>query len=161
MISFNALLKDRETLSDPGHAFKYDQIAEMIRRYSYQVEADLDQLVRIMLFNRMINNTDDHERNFSLMHDGGGYRLSDAYDLVPSLSLGAYHAAGYQYSPFPPTTQQARQQGRILKISKTVVERCADSVENAINQWVNIAETSGVSERDMEKIQQVLAPIKS
>ncbi|MCE2460079.1 MAG: HipA domain-containing protein [Pseudomonadales bacterium] len=38
------------------------------------------------LFDRAINNTDDHGRNFSLIHRGDGYRLSPAYD--PGLRPG-------------------------------------------------------------------------
>ncbi|MBT3347251.1 MAG: hypothetical protein HOM84_04210 [Thiotrichales bacterium] len=39
---------------------------------------------------RTINNNDDHERNFSLIYrmddnNHSGYRLSPAYDMVPSI----------------------------------------------------------------------------
>ena len=41
-----------------------------------------------MLFNRTINNTDDHERNFSFMRTIKSYQLAPAYDLVVSMATG-------------------------------------------------------------------------
>lgn len=83
LITTNALLKNPETQHDRGGVFRYDDIADIVRRYSIDIETDLTQLLRMMLFNRAINNTDDHKRNFSLMHKGNSYCLSPAYDMVP------------------------------------------------------------------------------
>lgn len=60
-----------------------------------------------MLFNRTINNTDDHERNFSFMRTVKSYQLAPAYDLVPSMATGEYHAAGFASQSYPPTVSEA------------------------------------------------------
>ena len=78
------------------------------------VEQDLKQLLRLMLFNRAINNTDDHERNFSFMRHQNGYRLAPAYDLVPSLGLGEYHAAGFGFQPYPPPLKKQKNKVKFL-----------------------------------------------
>ncbi len=81
-MTVNALLKEESTARDWGLPFRYDDVAEMLSRYSVDIAADLGQLARQALFNQAINNTDDHSRSFSLIHRGDGYRLSPAYDLA-------------------------------------------------------------------------------
>lgn len=156
LITINALLKNAETQRDRGNVFLYNHIAEIVQRFSIDIEKDLTQLLRIMLFNRAINNTDDHERNFSLICEGDGYRMAPGYDMVPSLTTGAYPVAGYQYSPWPPTPSEAKQCGKIFGLSKPVVQRVADKVISAVEEWPEWAQRNAVSEKDTENIKQVI-----
>lgn len=44
-------------------------------------DAEIDELFLRMVFNVMVNNTDDHNKNFSfLLEEGGTWKLSPAYD---------------------------------------------------------------------------------
>lgn len=156
LISVNALLKNPATQTDRGGVFRYDDIAELVRRYSCAVEKDLPHLLRVMLFNRAINNTDDHERNFSFIHTGDGYRLSPAYDMVPSMTLGAYPVAGFGFNPAPPLLHEVGGLGKIFGLPKTQVRRIAEQVATAIQRWPVFAEETGVSDQDQQKVQQVL-----
>ena len=156
LITVNALLKEPGSQRDMGEVFSYTAIAKVLKAHSCQIETDLKQLVRQMLFNRAINNTDDHERNFSLIHTGAGYRLSPAYDMVPSLSHGQYHAAGYNYSPYPPKPSEVAGLGKIFGLSKPVCLRIADEVTAAIHEWPKYAQACGVSEGDMVKVGEVV-----
>jgi len=67
--------------SDSGHA--YSELAAALRQHSTSPRADLLELFRRMVFNILVNNTDDHLRNHGFLFDGRGWRLSPAYDLVP------------------------------------------------------------------------------
>lgn len=148
LMTINGLLKDTATQRDIGGAFRYDDVCQVLRQHSSAIEKDLEQLVRLMLFNRAIHNTDDHERNFSLINRGDGYRLSPAYDLVPSLTVGEYHAAGFGYQPNPPKPQDAQQLGKIFGLSKVTVAQIAEQVIDVTSRWRDFAEQSGVSQRD-------------
>ncbi len=97
-------------------------------------------------------NTDDHERNFSLIHRRDGYRLSPAYDLTPSLALGAYHAAGFGYEPSPPAPSELSKLGRVFGLSKPQVRRCAEEVAAAVERWPEFAERAGVEEEETARI---------
>jgi len=156
LITINALLKNTETQRDKGGAFRYDNIAEIVRMFSIDIEADLTQLLRLMLFNRAINNTDDHERNFSLINEGDGYRMSPGYDMVPSLSKENYPVAGYQYSPWAPKASEVSKHGKIFGLPKTIVKQIAEQVIHAVEQWSELAEQNNVSERDCNNIKQIL-----
>lgn len=104
----------------------------------------------------MINNTDDHERNFSLINDGSGYRLSPAYDLVPSLTKGQYHAAGYQFSLSPPAPSSIDGAKVIFGVRKSKTVDIAEQIIEVTRRWKGFAEASGVSEQDALAVESVL-----
>ena len=65
--------------------------------------SQLRELYRRMCFNVFAHNRDDHAKNFAYLHDEvGAWRLSPAYDLTYSNSIGGEHAttvAGEGRSP--------------------------------------------------------------
>ena len=156
LITINALLKDQSSQRDRGGIFRYDDIVELIQRYSCKVQADLEQLLRMMLFNVGINNTDTHERNFSFIYSDKGYHLAPAYDMVPSLTKGAYPVAGFQQSPVPPGAKKIQKLGKVFGLSKPRVKAIAEEVIAALSQWQNIAEKYGVSDKDTNAVSKVI-----
>ncbi len=148
LITVNGLLKNPATQADIGAPFRYDDIHEIVQRHSVDIGRDLRQLLALMLFNSSINNTDDHERNASLIHSGDGYRLAPAYDLVPSIVTGAYHAAGFRWQTDPPRPSEARRMGRIFGLPRGDVDTIADRVIDAVARWTEHAEATGVAESD-------------
>lgn len=155
LITANGLLKHPGSQQDLGHSFRYDDLHRLLQRYSCTIEDDLQQLWHLMLFNRAINNTDDHERNLSFMHSAKGYQLAPAYDLVPSMATGEYHAAGFASQPYPPTTSEAEKMGKIFGLPKDAVSAAAQQVCEAIEQWPSYAEQAEVDKEQMQRVQAV------
>ncbi len=52
---------------------------------------EVEKLFRLMCFNVLGHNRDDHSKNFSFLYDEGTWKLSPAYDLVPSDGLFGEH----------------------------------------------------------------------
>ncbi|WP_041525014.1 type II toxin-antitoxin system HipA family toxin [Gilvimarinus agarilyticus] len=156
LITANGLLKEPETLADPGQAFRYDDIHGLLQLYSTRFTYDCQQLVKVMLFNRAIHNTDDHERNFSLINDGQGYRLSPAYDMVPTFDRGAYHLAGFGYSLEPPRPTEALKLTRLLGLRKHEIIECAEAVIDAVEHWQDYADQAGVSEEEAGEVSRLI-----
>lgn len=154
LISINSLLKNPATQSDHGFHFSYDNIFTLLQKYSVVIEKDAEQLLLQMLFNRAINNMDDHERNFSFMHKDDGYQLSPAYDLVPMLVRGQYHIAGFQYQPNPPKPSEIMSFGKVFGLSKSCVANCAEQVIAAMAEWEPIAEETGVADDEIALVKQ-------
>ena len=48
-------------------------------------------LFRLMVFNVAIKNRDDHAKNFSFQLINNEWKLSPAYDLLPSLGFNGFH----------------------------------------------------------------------
>lgn len=62
----------------------YLELAEFITQQGSNVEADLKELFRRMVFSVCISNTDDHLRNHGFLLNDKGWALSPAYDLNPN-----------------------------------------------------------------------------
>lgn len=52
---------------------------------------DLWKIYRLMVFNYLIGNKDDHAKNFSFIMRGGEWRFAPAYDLLPSDGFNGFH----------------------------------------------------------------------
>jgi serine/threonine-protein kinase HipA len=48
-------------------------------------------LFRLMVFNIAISNRDDHAKNFSFQYKDKSWRMSPAYDILPSSGFNGYH----------------------------------------------------------------------
>ena len=83
-------------LKAAGEEMGYPELAQLLRRRGPVAggvsRLQRRELFRRMLFNILIDNTDDHEKNHVLlMNDRGEYELSPAFDVLP-----AGQALGYQ-----------------------------------------------------------------
>lgn len=72
-----------------SESFGYPELAQLLRRRGVVkgdvYAAHMKELFRRMVFNILIDNTDDHEKNHALIAtDTGQYALSPAYDVLPS-----------------------------------------------------------------------------
>ena len=80
MISMQTLLQAQ------GYYFLgYQNVFDAVNAHSYQPSIDVPLLFRQMVFNAAIGNTDDHLKNFCMLHKESGYCLSPAYDLLPDI----------------------------------------------------------------------------
>ena len=69
--------------TDHQDGASYLELAAFLMRQGAQVEADLTELWRRIVFNICVANTDDHLRNHGFLLTAQGWRLSPAYDLNP------------------------------------------------------------------------------
>lgn len=53
---------------------------------------EVARMFRLMVFNVLTGNRDDHAKNFSWLYDDGCWKLSPAYDLVKSWGFNGYHS---------------------------------------------------------------------
>lgn len=62
----------------------YLDLVDVIENYGRNVDENLQQLWRRIVFNITVSNTDDHLRNHGFILNEKGWELSPAYDLNPS-----------------------------------------------------------------------------
>lgn len=60
----------------------YEDIAKCIRKYIPAWMVDMERFFELVVFNYIYANGDDHLKNFSVIRQGGDYRLAPAYDLL-------------------------------------------------------------------------------
>ena len=66
----------------------------VLLKLTLNLTKDMEQVVsmfRLMVFNVYISNRDDHAKNFSFQWLNGMWKLSPAYDLLPSSGFNGYH----------------------------------------------------------------------
>lgn len=116
MVSMNSLLKSTYNQEDPANG-SYEDIARCIRDYSCQPDEDLKQLYLQLLLNEAIGNTDDHLRNFAMIKEDSGWRLSPAYDVVPQEYMQAEHAISFNKSFILPRLELASDTAKRLGLT--------------------------------------------
>jgi len=66
----------------------------ILLKLTLNLTKDMEQVAemfRLMVFNILISNRDDHAKNFSFQWINGTWKLSPAYDLLPSSGFNGYH----------------------------------------------------------------------
>jgi len=141
--------------------WSYPLLADNLRRWSDKPEADCTELFRRMIFNAAVTNNDDHPRNHALLRRQKGWRLSPAYDLVPSpvisqerrdlaLTVGEYGRTASIYN----LLSQSRHFGLSEGEARAEINRMTEVLQN----WREIFFACGVSAKDVDLIAPALLP---
>ncbi len=147
-VSMQSLLR-----ADGYYNLAYTDMADILRMVSANPAEDLGNLFKQMVFNILIGNTDDHLKNFSMLNDGSGWRLSPAYDLVPNIGLNSEHVLRIGHDHEVPDRKtlvgEAKRFG--LKQVKVVEEELAVIVD-AVSAWRDAFNIFEVPENDLQRI---------
>lgn len=71
-----------ERLTEYKYKGSYEQIAKLIRRYSFTPQLDVINFWEVVVFCWITGNADMHLKNFSLYNLINGYTLTPAYDML-------------------------------------------------------------------------------
>lgn len=126
------------------YALSYDAPAEAIRKYSDDPE-DLQRFFRQMAFNAAIGNTDDHLKNFLLLHDARGWRLSPAFDLVPDIGRNREHTLAIGHSRETPSRDDLVAVGKRWLGNAAKARQIVQEVVEAVSNFRAIAEQLAVA----------------
>jgi len=69
----------------------YADMADIARRLSSSPKENCHELFRRMVFNVLIENADDHEKNHAFLYRQGEWELSPAYDVLPQRQGLGFH----------------------------------------------------------------------
>ena len=59
------------------------------------------KVYRLMVFNYLIDNKDDHAKNFAFIYRDGDWHFAPAYDLLPSDGINGFHTTSINDSIEP------------------------------------------------------------
>ncbi len=142
-------------LAAVGSQFGYPELALLLRRRgdASQIDKNAEQIFRRMVFNILIDNTDDHEKNHVLMlRDNGLYELSPAFDVLPS-GLGLGHQQmriGKQGTEG--TIANALSELSAFRMSTVKATAIAKDVAKAIDNWKPHFIDTGVTPKDVQML---------
>jgi serine/threonine-protein kinase HipA len=142
-------------LKAAGASLSYPELAQLLRRRGV-TERDVNvmqmrELFRRMVFNILIDNTDDHEKNHVLLvNDAQQYELSPAFDVLPSGQALGYQQMSVGTSEAESTIDNALSMSSLFALKRTEAESEVRSVATAVDQWQRHFAAEGVSARDIE-----------
>ena len=133
--------KNEELIRDETPS--YLDIVEFIQFSGTQIEEDLHQLWRRVVFNILISNTDDHLRNHGFILRDKGWRLSPAFDINPSIDKEGL-ALNIDTDNNDLDIDLARSVGAYFRLGKKEMDIIIDEVKSGISGWKKIATEIGI-----------------
>ncbi len=148
LVSMQSLLK-----ADGYYNAGYRDLAEVIKHVSAAPQRDLRMLYRQMVFNVMIGNTDDHLKNFCMLHDDLGWRLSPAFDLVPNIGANQGHVLRIGLDNCPQGIEKVLAEAKYFGIKRRQVALAlAVQVYEVVAGWGPVFAECGVPANDAKII---------
>ena len=114
----------------------YTQLLKAVHFVTRDVR-EVERAFRVMAFNILAHNKDDHVKNFAFIHDSQNWRFSPAFDLTFSSGMNNQHTTAITGQGNPKLfdlEQVAKSAG--VKGWETIVQE----VFSAVTQWKSIAE---------------------
>jgi serine/threonine-protein kinase HipA len=128
MVSLKTLCRERPGL----YVLSYDEVATAVRKHSSAPQRDVDAIFRHAVFNAAIGNTDDHLKNFWMIHDEHGWRLAPAFDLLPDVGERREHILMFGLSHRVPGAADVAAVARSWGVKRggAIVRRVIDAVRD-------------------------------
>lgn len=127
----------------------YLDIADFIQNYGTNINENLHQLWKRIIFNIAISNTDDHLRNHGFILTKQGWILSPAYDLNPSIDKDGL-ALNIDTNNNALDFELAKSVGEYFRLNNNQMETIIQEVVTVVSQWQIIAKEIGISRSEME-----------
>ena len=131
------------------HPASYLDLVEFIQDNGTNVNENLEQLWRRIIFNIAISNTDDHLRNHGFILTNEGWILSPAYDLNPSIDKDGL-ALNIDMDDNALDFELAKSVGIYFRLIPEQMQSIIKEVVDAVGNWKEIAHTIGIPRTEQE-----------
>ncbi len=134
--------------------FGYPELAQLLRRRGVTAAdryvADMRELFRRMVFNILIDNTDDHEKNHALLvTDAQQYELAPAYDVLPSGQALGFQQMRVGEQEGDSTLANALSMAQLFELGEKQAAAQVRRVARAVAGWQKHFGSCGVTPRDL------------
>jgi len=142
-------------LRGEGSPMGYPELAQLLRRRAPvqqgMAKAQMRELFRRMVFNILIDNTDDHEKNHALLvTDAQQYALSPAFDVLPSGQALGFQQMRVGDQEADSTVANALSMSPLYALSKSEAVKEAQAVAQAVEGWQQHFTACGVTRGDID-----------
>lgn len=137
----------------------YPELAQLLRRIGHPDQFRQDQalLFRRMVFNMLVDNTDDNHKNHTLIRGPDGYhRLSPAYDVLPSAQGLGYQQMRVGREGAASTLSNALTEAGAFGLKPDQAVAVVTEVCRCVADWKPHFAQTGVSARDLDVLSQYL-----
>ncbi len=149
-----------QTVAGQEPELGYPSLAQLLRRAGVADDdhnlRDMQELFRRMVFNILIDNTDDHEKNHALMvvalTSQGRYRLAPAYDVLTTNSGQGYQEFIVGSAQRDSTLANAMSQCELFGYTRPQAATAVERVIKVVDGWRKHFAACGVSADDLESL---------
>lgn len=142
-------LSARTVLNAAGLACGYPELAGWLQRHGDFAGAR--ELFRRMVFNILIDNTDDHEKNHAVLRlRGQDWVLAPAYDVLPSGQATGHQQLRVGAAMNESTLDNALSEAAAFGLTRTEAEQAVREVAGVVDGWQAHFAHCGVSGTDIE-----------
>ncbi len=135
--------------ADFQEGVSYLQLAEFIMQNGVNIEKDLEELWRRIVFSICVSNTDDHLRNHGFLLTPKGWELSPAYDINPNEN-GSGLKLNISETDNALEIDLAIEVAPYFRIKNDKSIQIVESVKEAVSKWRTIATQYKISKNDQE-----------
>ena len=154
------VLSAHTLLRAAGEPMGYPELSQLLRRYAQPslIKHQQAQLFKRMVFNILIDNTDDHEKNHALLRDptSGEYTLSPAFDVNPNPHKDA-HGITVDGETTEPDIDAALACAELYRVSDRRAKEMLAEVDTAIAGWRDEAAKMGLGRTEVAVMERVIA----
>lgn len=138
---------------DHADGASYLELVDFILRYGANVDQDLEQLWRRIVFSICVTNTDDHLRNHGFILTDEGWSLSPAYDINP-VETGTGLKLNISDEDNSLDLDLALEVSEFFRLSEERAAEIMKEVMVAVSNWNEVAVKYGISrgERELKSI---------
>ncbi len=127
----------------------YLELAELITTQGGNIDEDLKELWRRIVFNICVSNTDDHLRNHGFLLFKDGWHLSPAYDVNP-IETGAGLKLNISENDNALDLELALSVRDYFRLEEKEALSIIKKVTNAVKEWRVIADHFGIPRNEQE-----------
>lgn len=135
--------------------FGYPELAQVLRRRGAveRSSGQMAELFRRMVFNILIDNTDDHEKNHVLLVDEAlQFELSPAFDVLPSGQALGYQQMRVGVQEADSTIENALSMCEQFGLTRAQARKEARRVARVVDGWQNHFRAHHVSASDIDAL---------
>lgn len=139
-----------------GLPMSYPELSQLLRRIgpAASFSNQQAQLFRRMVFNILMDNTDDHEKNHALLRDPatGQYHLSPAFDVLPTLQGLGYQGMEVGKNGSESSIANALSRCKDFGLVHKQAQQIIGEVAVVTRGWEKHFIDHGVTDRDMQQL---------
>jgi serine/threonine-protein kinase HipA len=135
--------------TDHHQGASYLELAEFLTTNGSNVNQDLEELWRRIVFSICISNTDDHLRNHGFLLTERGWKLSPAYDINP-VETGTGLTLNISDDDNALDLDLALEVSEFFRLKKERAIEIVDEVKAVVSEWRMVADNHGLSRNEQE-----------
>ena len=142
-----------------GEELGYPRLAQLLRRVApaQAGAAQQQELFRRLVFNILVDNTDDHEKNHALLRQAAGRFLPPpGFDLVPWARGLCFQAMEVGERGTESSIDNALTRASSFGLKKDAARAIASEVARAVHGWQSHFRDAGVREEDLAILSQYI-----